>query len=81
MPPTHAVAVTSDGYTLRFGLDSFAEPSTRAGRRFARPTHGAEVVGVAKTDGTEVLIAATRQARAMLCNIDEVTTCPDLGRA
>ena len=80
VPPTHAVAVTSDGYTLRFGLDSFAEPSTRAGRRFARPTHGAEVVGVAKTDGTEVLIAATRQARAMLCNIDEVNYLSGSGK-
>ena len=72
VPPTHAVAVTSNGYALRFGLDSFAEPSTRAGRRFARPAQGAEVVAVAKTDGTEVTIAVTRQARAMLCNVDEI---------
>ena len=50
-PPRHAVAVTSDGYSLRFGLEPFAEPSTRAGRRFARPAAGAEVVGVAATTG------------------------------
>ena len=30
-PPVHALAVTSDGYSLRFGLDGFVEPSTRAG--------------------------------------------------
>ncbi len=30
-PPVHAVAVTSDGYALRFGLEAFVEPSTRAG--------------------------------------------------
>ncbi len=72
VPPTHAVAATTDGYTLRFGLDSFAEPSTRAGRRFARPAEGAEVVGVTKTDGTEVMITATRQARAMLCRVNEI---------
>ncbi len=30
-PPVHALAVTSDGYSLRFGLDGFLEPSTRAG--------------------------------------------------
>ena len=35
-PPVHAVAVTSDGYSLRFSLEPFVEPSTRAGRRFAR---------------------------------------------
>ena len=43
------VAVTSDGYSLRFGLEPFVEPSTRAGRRFARPADGAEVVGVAQS--------------------------------
>jgi DNA gyrase subunit A len=30
--PVHAVAVTSDGYALRFGLESLVEVSTRAGR-------------------------------------------------
>src|SRR5205823_14349931 len=28
-PPVHAVAVTSDGYALRFGLEPLVEPSTR----------------------------------------------------
>ena len=42
--PVHALAVTSDGYALRFNLDAFLEPSTRAGRRFARPADGAETV-------------------------------------
>ena len=71
-PPRHAVAVTSDGYSLRFGLEPFAEPSTRAGRRFARPAAGAEVVGVAATTGTETIIAVTARARAMLCPAREI---------
>ena len=71
-PPTHAVAVSSDGYSLRFGLEAFNEPSTRAGRRFARPARGAEIVGVAAITGDETLIAATREARAMLCPAREV---------
>jgi DNA gyrase subunit A len=71
-PPVHAVAVTSDGYALRFGLDGFVEPSTRSGRRYARPAQGAEVVAISKLTGGEVLIAATAQARGMLCNADEV---------
>ena len=66
-PPVHAVAATSDGYSLRFSLEPLLEPSTRAGRRFARPTGGAEVVGVARTTGAEIVIAVTAQARAMLC--------------
>jgi DNA gyrase subunit A len=71
-PPVHALAVTSDGYSLRFGLEPFVEPSTRAGRRYARPSDGVEVVGVEKVTGNETIIAATQQARAMLCAVEEV---------
>jgi DNA gyrase subunit A len=71
-PPVHAIAVTSDGYSLRFSLESFVEPSTRAGRRYARPANGVEVVGVAKISGEEIIIAATHDARAILCKADEV---------
>ena len=71
-PPTHAVAVSSDGFALRFGLEPFAEPSTRAGRRFARPARNAEIVGVSIVRETAVIIAATRQARAMLCGAEQV---------
>ncbi|MGE3959523.1 MAG: DNA topoisomerase (ATP-hydrolyzing) subunit A [Vicinamibacterales bacterium] len=70
--PVHAVAVTSDGYALRFGLDGFVEVSTRAGRRYARPADGAEVVGVDRVTGTETMIAATAEARGMLCPVEEI---------
>ena len=72
VPPVHGVAVTTDGYSLRFSFEPFLEPSTRAGRRFARPGAGAEVVQVVRTTGAEVIIAATAQARAMLCAASDV---------
>jgi DNA gyrase subunit A len=71
-PPIHAIAVTSDGYSLRFSFEPFVEPSTRAGRRYARPSQGVEVVGVARLTGDEIIIAATQDARAILCRADEV---------
>ncbi|HEY3161413.1 MAG TPA: DNA topoisomerase IV subunit A [Vicinamibacterales bacterium] len=71
-PPVHAIAVTSDGYSLRFSFEPFVEASTRAGRRYARPSEGVEVVGVARVTGPEVIIAATADARALLCRADEV---------
>ncbi len=79
-PPVHAVAVTSDGYSLRFSLEPLVEPSTRAGRRYARTGEGAEVVGVSRVEGGEILIAATREARAMLCKVDEVNFLSGPGR-
>jgi DNA gyrase subunit A len=56
------------------------EPSTRAGRRFARVAEGAEVTGVARVSGGEIIIAATRQARAMLCKLEEVNFLAGPGR-
>jgi DNA gyrase subunit A len=73
IPPVHALAITSDGYSLRFSLESFVEPSTRSGRRYARPSQDVEVVGVAVVTGSEIVIAATQEARAMLCSVDEVS--------
>jgi len=80
VPPVHAVAVTSDGYSLRFSLATFAEPSTRAGRRFARVPDGVEVVAVDRCTGSETVIAATREARAMLCAVGEINFLSGPGR-
>jgi DNA gyrase subunit A len=65
---------------MRFSLEPFVEPSTRAGRRFARTADGAEVVGVARVTGGEILIAATREARAILCKVEEVNFLSGPGR-
>jgi len=80
VPPVHAAAVTSDGYSMRFSLEPFVEPSTRAGRRYARTAEAAEVVGVARVTGSETVIAATREARAMICKVDEVNFLSGPGR-
>ena len=80
IPLVHALAVTSDGYALRFSLALFVEPSTRAGRRFARPAKGAEVVGVAKLSGSEILIVATQNARGLLCPAEQVNYLSGPGR-
>jgi DNA gyrase subunit A len=79
-PPVHAVAVTSDGYAMRFSLEPFLEPSTRAGRRYARTAESAEVVTATRTEGDEVMIAATADARALLCKVDEVNFLSGPGR-
>jgi DNA gyrase subunit A len=79
-PPVHAIAVTSDGYALRFSLEPFVEPSTRAGRRYARAPQGAEVVSVAATSGDEVVIVATADARALLTTANEVNFLSGPGR-
>ncbi|MDO8681266.1 MAG: DNA topoisomerase IV subunit A [Acidobacteriota bacterium] len=80
VPPVHAVAMTSDGYALRFSLQGFVEVSTRSGRRYARTAEGAEVVNVSITTGEETIIAATAAARAMLTPAEEVNFLSGPGR-
>jgi DNA gyrase subunit A len=80
VPPVHAVAVSSDGYSMRFSLEPFVEPSTRSGRRYARTADSAEFIGVARITGDEILIAATREAHAMLCKAEEVNFLSGPGR-
>lgn len=71
-PATHALAASTDGYALRFGLQPFAEPSTRAGRKFARVKPGASIVDVVPIAGTETVLAVSADARAMVCPADEI---------
>jgi DNA gyrase subunit A len=79
-PPVHAVAVSSDGYSLRFSFEPFLEPSTRSGRRYAKAGDGVEIIGVQRVTGQETMIAATRQARAMVCPVEEINLLSGPGR-
>jgi len=80
VPPVHAIAITSDGYAMRFGLQPFVEASTRSGRRYARTAEAAEVVHVGITTGEETVIAATSKARAILSKAEEVNFLSGPGR-
>jgi DNA gyrase subunit A len=71
-PKVHGLAVTSDGYSLRFGLDAYREVSTRSGRRYAKPSNGAEVVLASVINGDEVVIAASQQRRVLLSKVTEI---------
>ena len=78
VPPVHAVAVTSDGYSLRFSLEPFVEPSTRAGRRYARAGRGRR--GRRRRDDRPASEIADRRdargARACCARPTRSTSCP-----
>jgi DNA gyrase subunit A len=66
------VAASSDGYALTFGLQQLVEPSTRAGRKFAKTSQGATIVNVELVQGEETVIAASTKRRALLCKVEEI---------
>jgi DNA gyrase subunit A len=80
IPKTHALAVSSSGYTSRMALHPFAEPSTRAGRKFARVREGEEIVNIHKVQGSETAILATREGRVILFPVSEVNFLSGAGR-
>ncbi len=75
-----SVAVSKNGFGLRFNLDAHREVSTRAGRRFAKPAEGDEIVGVAIAGEKDVLCVVTSDARALLCPVDEVPELANPGK-
>ncbi|HET6281494.1 MAG TPA: DNA topoisomerase IV subunit A [Polyangia bacterium] len=77
---TLVAAVTKRGFGLRFGLEPHRELSTRAGRRFAKPAEGDEVVGVALAKPDDVVCVVTSEARALLCKADELPELANPGR-
>ncbi|MCB9590311.1 MAG: DNA topoisomerase IV subunit A [Polyangiaceae bacterium] len=79
-PETFGVAASTDGYGLCFGLAPFAEPSTRSGRRYAKPAKGHRMLNVATVNGTETLIAASKGRRALLCAVTEVNYLSGAGK-
>ena len=74
------MAVASDGYSLRFSLQPFEEPSTRAGRRFARTAEKAEFVGVARVDRRRDPDRRDARGARMLCKVEEVSFLSGPGR-
>jgi len=79
-PETYALAASSDGNGLTFGLEAFVEPSTRSGRRFARLAEGATIVGAQLVTGDETVIAVSRKRRALLCDVGEVKFLASAGK-
>jgi len=79
-PEMHGLAATSNGYAMRFGLASFAEPSTRSGRKFARVAVGQAVINVFPVHGTETILAVTALCRAMVCPAQEINYLSGAGK-
>ena len=79
-PEIHGFAASSNGFALRFGLETLAEPSTRSGRRFARVKDGASIINVVPISGSEVILAVSRNCRAMICSCEEINYLSGAGK-
>jgi DNA gyrase subunit A len=72
--------VTKRGYTSRFSLRGHRDPSTRAGRKYARPRGDDEVVYVSFCEDEDRIACATRNGRALICSVDDISILSGAGR-
>ncbi|MEO7097146.1 MAG: DNA topoisomerase, partial [Polyangiales bacterium] len=79
VPPT-LLAVTRKGYGLRFAMSQHAETTTKAGRRYARPGEGDEVIGVVACNDTDIVVVASRDGHVLHCKAGEVAKLEGPGR-
>jgi DNA gyrase subunit A len=74
------VAVTKNGYGLRFALAPHLEVSTRSGRKFARVGEGDEIVGARPAPDSSTLCVASFHGHQLVCDMDEVNLLANPGR-
>ncbi len=79
VPPT-LLAVSGKGYGLRFALASHTEVTTKAGRRYAKPAKGDEIIGVVPCNDSDVVAVATQKGHVLHCKADEVAQLEGPGR-
>ena len=79
-PEENMVAVSKHGYGLRFALSPHLEVSTRAGRRFAKVAEGDEIVGVRPAPDDGILVVATADSHALVCDVGDVNVLANPGR-
>ena len=80
LPAETLLAVTRQGFGLRFATAQHTEVTTKAGRRYARPKDGDEVLGVVACNDGDVVVTATRDGHVLHCKADEIAKLEGPGR-
>ncbi len=80
MVPPQLLAVTRRGYGLRFAMAAHTELTTKAGRRYAKPGEGDEVLGVIACNDGDIVVTATRDGHVLYCKADEIAKLEGPGR-
>ncbi len=78
--PQTLVAVSKKGFGLRFALEPHKDVSTRAGRRYARPATGDELIGVTPCTEKDLLAVVTKKTFALVCKVAEVNELAGPGK-
>jgi DNA gyrase subunit A len=78
--PERMIALSRQGYGLRFTLAPHTELSTRAGRRFARPAGGDELIAVVPAHDRDRVAVITEKSHVLACKMSDVNELAGPGR-
>ncbi|HEX5656093.1 MAG TPA: DNA topoisomerase IV subunit A [Polyangiales bacterium] len=78
--PPLALAVTRSGQSLRFSLRPHRDPSTKAGRKYARLSEGDQVIYIDVMKTGDYVAAASESGHALICRADQVAVLGSAGK-
>jgi DNA gyrase subunit A len=78
--PETLLAVSRNGYGLRFATAAHVEVTTKAGRRYAKPGDGDEILGVVGVKDGDVVVAATANGHVLHTRADDIARLEGPGR-
>ncbi len=79
-PPKELLAISAKGFGLRFAIDAFMEPTSRSGRKFARPVKEDEIIDVLPVREKDIVIVGTRKSHVLSCHASEINKLEGPGK-
>ena len=78
--PDTLLCISEHGFGQLFAIDNYLEPTTRAGRKFARPHKGDHVVDVVGATDEDVVVVATTQGHVLYCRAGDINKLENPGK-
>jgi DNA gyrase subunit A len=78
--PPFALAITRGGLGFRFSLRPHRDPSTRAGRKYAKLNEGDEVLAVMPADRAEAVLCAASDGHTLGVRLDDIAMLSGSGK-
>ena len=74
------MACSQRGYGLRFSVEPHTQVSSRAGRRFAKPSKGDEIVAVTPSTAKDTVVVATQNGNVLTCKAKDINFLEGAGK-
>ena len=78
--PETLLTVSARGFGQRFAMEPYLEVTTRAGRKYARPPKGDEIVDVVGVEDNDIVVAATQNGHVLHCVAEDINQLENPGK-